>query len=108
MDVPLKLTFIGVGPHTYKLANSLSGIATEDTPLLVLADRTTIYQIVDVANKWGADCPVVVLRLPFPYWCPLSRPRRLVKTIAYLLAQVSNGYGRWPLGSRDGKPIVGY
>jgi hypothetical protein len=57
LEVPLKLTFTGVGPYTYKLTNGLAGTTTKDTTLLVLADRTTIYQVVDVANKCGAGLP---------------------------------------------------
>ncbi len=57
LDVPLKLVFTGVGPYTYKLTNGLAGTTTKDTTLLVLADRTTIYQVVDVANKCGAGLP---------------------------------------------------
>ncbi len=57
LDVPLKLTFTGVGPYTYKLTNGLAGTATKDTTLLVLADRTTIYQVIDVANKCGSGLP---------------------------------------------------
>ena len=57
LEVPLKLTFTGVGPYTYKLTNGLTGAATKDTTLLVLADRTTTYQVVDVANKCGSGLP---------------------------------------------------
>ncbi|WP_020602431.1 T9SS type A sorting domain-containing protein [Spirosoma spitsbergense] len=57
LDVPLKLTFTGVGPYTYKLTNGLTGTTTKDTTLLIVADRTTTYQVVDVANKCGSGLP---------------------------------------------------
>ncbi len=53
LEVPLKLTFTGVGPYSFKLSNGLSGISIKDTTLLVLPERTTIYKVAEVANKCG-------------------------------------------------------
>ncbi|GAB2602383.1 hypothetical protein GCM10027190_57530 [Spirosoma areae] len=57
LEVPLKLMFTGVGPYQYKLANGLSGTAIKDTTILVLPDRTTIYQVAEVSNKCGTGLP---------------------------------------------------
>ncbi len=57
LEVPLKLTFTGVGPYQYKLSNGLTGMATKDTTVLVLPDRTTTYQVTEVTNKCGTGVP---------------------------------------------------
>lgn len=53
LEVPLKLTFTGVGPYRFKLSNGFSGTALKDTTILVLPERTATYQVVEVANKCG-------------------------------------------------------
>ncbi|MVM38009.1 T9SS type A sorting domain-containing protein [Spirosoma sp. HMF3257] len=53
VEVPLQLTFTGVGPYKYKLSNGLTGTAIKDTTILVLPERTTTYQVAEVSNKCG-------------------------------------------------------
>ena len=53
IEVPLKLTFTGVGPYQYKLSNGLAGTATKDTTIIVLPTTTTTYQVTEVTNKCG-------------------------------------------------------
>ncbi|WP_338876660.1 T9SS type A sorting domain-containing protein [Spirosoma sp. SC4-14] len=57
MEVPLKLSFTGVGPYRYKLSNGLSGTSIKDTTILVIPERTTTYQVLEVANKCGVGLP---------------------------------------------------
>ncbi|MVM34922.1 T9SS type A sorting domain-containing protein [Spirosoma sp. HMF4905] len=54
LEVPLTLTFLGVGPYQYKLSNGLTGTAIKDTTILVMPAQTTIYQVAEVRNKCGA------------------------------------------------------
>ncbi|GAB3998338.1 hypothetical protein GCM10028807_45760 [Spirosoma daeguense] len=54
IEVPLKLTFVGVGPYQYKLSNGLSGTATKDTTILVTPTQTTTYQVTEIMNKCGS------------------------------------------------------
>lgn len=58
LDVPVKLAFTGAGPYRFKLSNGLSGTAQRDTTILVLADKTTTYQVADVSNMCGVGLPV--------------------------------------------------
>ncbi|AQG79302.1 T9SS type A sorting domain-containing protein [Spirosoma montaniterrae] len=53
LEVPLKLTFAGVGPYRYRLSAEITGTATKDTTILVLPERTTTYQVVEVTNRCG-------------------------------------------------------
>jgi hypothetical protein len=53
LEVPLQLTFTGVGPYRYKLSTGLAGTATKDTTISVLPTRTTTYEISEVSNKCG-------------------------------------------------------
>ncbi len=57
LEVPLKLTFTGVGPYSFKLSNGLTGTSIKDTIILVLPERTTTYQVVEVSNKCGLGLP---------------------------------------------------
>jgi len=57
METPLKLSFTGVGPFRYKLSNGLSGTSFTDTTILVTPERTTIYQVLEVANECGVGLP---------------------------------------------------
>lgn len=56
-EAPLKLSFTGVGPYRFKLSNGLSGTSIQDTTILVLPERTTVYQVAEVANKCGVGLP---------------------------------------------------
>ena len=57
LEVPLKLTFTGVGPYRFKLTDGTSGTCLKDTTILVLPTRTTTYQVAEVANKCGTGQP---------------------------------------------------
>ncbi|WP_461069121.1 T9SS type A sorting domain-containing protein [Spirosoma horti] len=57
IEVPLTLTFTGVGPYRFTFSNGLSGTSVKDTTLLVLPDHTTTYQVTEVANKCGTGLP---------------------------------------------------
>jgi hypothetical protein len=68
LEVPLKLLFTGIGPYQFRLSNGLTATATKDTIIMVLPERTTIYQVVEVANKCGVGSSVngitVTVRIP--------------------------------------------
>lgn len=70
LEVPLKLTFTGVGPYRYKLSDGTAGTSIKDTTILVVPTRTTTYQVVEVANKCGVGLPgsgataVVTVNIP--------------------------------------------
>lgn len=70
LDVPLKLTFTGVGPYRYRLSDGSSGTAIKDTTIIVSPTRSTTYQVVEVANKCGFGLPgsgaaaVVTVNIP--------------------------------------------
>jgi hypothetical protein len=70
LEVPLKLTFTGVGPYRYKLSDGSAGTVLKDTVIMVLPTRTLTYQVVEVANKCGVGLPgsaataVVTVRVP--------------------------------------------
>ncbi|GAB4047756.1 Ig-like domain-containing protein [Spirosoma litoris] len=57
VEVPLKLSFTGIGPYTYKLSNGLVGAALKDTTILVLPTQTTVYKVTEVSNKCGTGLP---------------------------------------------------
>ena len=57
VDVPLRLTFTGVGPYRYKLSDGSTGTSLSDTTIRVLPDRTTTYRVVDVTNTCGPGLP---------------------------------------------------
>ncbi|GAB4016399.1 hypothetical protein GCM10028808_44730 [Spirosoma migulaei] len=57
LEVPLKLTFTGIGPYRYKLSTGLTGTAIKDTTILVLPEKTTVYQVTEVSNKCGTGLP---------------------------------------------------
>lgn len=57
LEVPLKLTFTGVGPYQYKISDGLTATAIKDTTILVMPRQTTTYQVVEVANKCGVGLP---------------------------------------------------
>ena len=58
MEVPVKLTFTGAGPYRFKLSNGLVGTAQRDTTVLILPDKTTVYQVAEVSNSCGSGLPV--------------------------------------------------
>ena len=70
LDVPLKLSFTGVGPYRYKLSTGLTGTAIKDTTILILAEKTTVFQVAEVSNKCGNGLPgngasaTVTVRIP--------------------------------------------
>lgn len=76
LDVPITLTFTGVGPYQYKLSNGLSGTAVQDTTIRVLPDRTTTYQVAQVSNKCGAgvvgDAAVITVTIPVIQTLPVT------------------------------------
>ena len=57
MEVPLKLSFTGVGPYRYKITNLSSLTSIKDTTILVMPERTTTYQVEEIANKCGVGLP---------------------------------------------------
>ncbi|SFE47269.1 Por secretion system C-terminal sorting domain-containing protein [Spirosoma endophyticum] len=57
MEVPLKLSFTGVGPYRYKITNLSNLTSIKDTTILVMPERTTTYQVEEIANKCGVGLP---------------------------------------------------
>ncbi|GAB3985882.1 hypothetical protein GCM10028807_02100 [Spirosoma daeguense] len=53
LETGLKLAFTGTAPYRYKLSNGISGTCFADTTLLVSPDKTTIYEVLEVADKCG-------------------------------------------------------
>ena len=78
IEVPLKLTFTGAGPYQYKLSNGLTGTATKDTTIQVLAEKTTTYQVSEVSNQCGTGKPgsspavTVAVQVPTIQTLPLT------------------------------------
>ncbi|CAN5144220.1 hypothetical protein BH09BAC4_BH09BAC4_01720 [soil metagenome] len=71
VEVPLKLSFTGVGPYRYKITNLSNLTSIKDTTILVMPERTTTYQVEEIANKCGVGLPgngavaTVTVTIPF-------------------------------------------
>ncbi|MBD2701276.1 T9SS type A sorting domain-containing protein [Spirosoma sp. BT702] len=80
LDVPLKLTFGGVGPYQYKLSNGIAGTATKDTTISVSPTQTTTYQVLEITNKCGAGPTGIATAITVTVLVPTIRTLALTST----------------------------
>jgi Secretion system C-terminal sorting domain/Ig-like domain CHU_C associated len=82
-DLVLQLRFTGAGPFRYQItANTgtatITGTATKDTSLLVMPERTVVYQVTEVSGSCGIGLPgnpataTVVVLIPTIRTSPLE------------------------------------
>ena len=86
-EFTLSLGFSSTGPYRYRITTvpasiTLSGTATKDTALVLLPERSVVYQVAEVSNGCGVGLPGSPATATVTVLVPTIRTTQLITTTA--------------------------